>query len=144
MAKEIDEFRGNLIRDNLQWIRATITRMSDYSRSTKTWTITIATAIALYLTQAGTYHPLIALPPIVIFMILDSYYLALERHFRNELDRLSELALAGKLEATGKPLAPRYRLLLPLFFRASIAPANLAFYGLFIAISVVVGILVVS
>ena len=68
-----------------------ITRMADNSRACKTWAVTLVAAILVVVARFGTssgesaFGPntaLIALVPTILFWILDSYYLALERGFR--------------------------------------------------------------
>ena len=106
MSENLEIFQASLARDNFEWVRSTISRMSDLSQKTKAWTITLTTALAIFLLQSGQYHLLIGLPPILVFMVLDAYYLALERHFRFELERLTETAAAGKFSeaiVTAKP-----------------------------------------
>lgn len=66
-----------------------IKRMASNSASCKQWCILIVTAILTFFArkQAGVENQtLICLCPIVSFCFLDSYYLALERRFREDFD----------------------------------------------------------
>lgn len=138
MSDNLEIFQASLARDNLEWIRSTISRMSDLSQKTKAWTITITTALAIFLLQSGQYHLLIGLPPILVFMVLDAYYLALERHFRFELGRLTEAAAAGKFSKAIITAKPGTRKIITLFTGALVSPSIIAFYGLFICLSIFV------
>ena len=66
----------------LDYIQAIIARLNNNSFMIKGWTITICTAV---LTLSGTLKEpiiaMIALVPIFVFWVLDSYYLADERCF---------------------------------------------------------------
>lgn len=138
MSDNLETFQASLARDNLEWIRSTISRMSDLSQKTKAWTITITTALAIFLLQSGQYHLLIGLPPMLVFMVLDAYYLALERYFRFELGRLTEASAAGKFSEAIITAKPGTRKIITLFTRALVSPAIIAFYGLFICLSIFV------
>ena len=60
-----------------------IMRMAENSRSCKVWCITLVAAVLVLVARTGeANHALIALGPTVLFYVLDSYYLALERGFR--------------------------------------------------------------
>ena len=80
------------IRVHLQMMQSVITRMADNSRACKTWAVTLVAAILVVVARFGTSSgetaiepnaALIALVPTILFWVLDSYYLALERAFRN-------------------------------------------------------------
>ncbi len=76
------ESKMKINEKHLDHIQAVITRHNSNSFMIKGWTITICTAI---LAIAGTWKEpllsLIALVPIIVFWILDSFYLANERCF---------------------------------------------------------------
>lgn len=76
-------------------MQAVITRMAENSRACKTWALTLVAAILVVVTkfEGGTvsdsFGPLqtwIAVVPTTLFWMLDSYYLALERAFRQSYD----------------------------------------------------------
>lgn len=73
-------------------MQSVITRMAENSRGCKTWAVTLVAAILVVVARFGTASEesafgsesaLIALVPTILFWLLDSYYLALERAFRN-------------------------------------------------------------
>lgn len=72
-----------LIQNHLNTFQAVIQRMAANSASSKTWCITIVSAILMILINNDKHdYILIALIPIVLFMFLDIKYLALEKGFR--------------------------------------------------------------
>lgn len=69
---------------HLEFIQNTITRMASNSFMLKGWCITIVSAlIALSIKESDYRLYLAAFIPTIIFWILDSYYLWLEKVFRN-------------------------------------------------------------
>ena len=57
--------------------------MATNSSSCKTWCITLVSAIVVIIADKGEPHYVgISAVPIVLFVLLDSYYLFLERQFR--------------------------------------------------------------
>lgn len=68
---------------HLEFIQATITRMNQNSFQIKGWMITIVSALlALYASSENAIYISIAVVPVVIFWMLDAYYLQQERKFR--------------------------------------------------------------
>lgn len=79
------------VRAHLSMMQSVITRMAENSRACKTWAVTLVAAILVVVARFGgssgdsAFEPetaLIALVPTILFWLLDSYYLALERGFR--------------------------------------------------------------
>ncbi|MCY4474555.1 MAG: hypothetical protein OXC83_03875 [Chloroflexi bacterium] len=79
------------IRTHLSMMQDVISRMAENSRACKTWAVTLVAAILVVVARFGTSDDQsafgaqaawIALVPTVLFWLLDSYYLALERGFR--------------------------------------------------------------
>lgn len=72
------------IQTHLQMIQAVIQRMASNSASCKTWCITIVAAILVVVGDNDKPRMmLLAVLPTALFMILDVYYLQLEKGFRN-------------------------------------------------------------
>ena len=68
---------------HLELIQSVITRMNSNSFQIKAWSITIISAfLAIYVSSKNNYFLLAAIFPIIIFWLLDSYYLCQERKFR--------------------------------------------------------------
>ena len=77
------------IREHLRILQSIITRMAENSRYCKAWCIALVSAILIFVARSGPYacYISIATVPIVGFLILDTYYLALEYRFRDSYDR---------------------------------------------------------
>lgn len=73
------------LQTHLSIMQGVIQRMASNSASSKTWCITIVSAILVAVVDKknNADYVLIALLPAIIFCLLDSYYLALEKGFRN-------------------------------------------------------------
>ena len=68
---------------HLEFIQATITRMNQNSFQIKGWMITIVSALlALYANSKNVMYIFIAVVPVIVFWMLDAYYLQQERKFR--------------------------------------------------------------
>ena len=81
--------------------------MAENSRSCKVWCVTLVAATLVLVAQTGEpRHALIALIPTLLFLFLDSYYLALERAFIKSQDSFvaklhrSELVLTDFYKVT--------------------------------------------
>ena len=95
------------IRVHLQMMQSVIARMADNSRACKTWAVTLVAAILVVVARFGssseesgfgTEAALIALVPTFLFWVLDSYYLALERGFRESYGYFTKRLHANELE----------------------------------------------
>ena len=87
--------------------------MRDSSRSCKTWCVTIISAILVLGAGMTDFdHLWIAYVPLVLFLGLDMYYLALERRFRASYNaflhklRNSNIALADLYDVTPRAQPP--------------------------------------
>ncbi len=70
------------VQAHIEVMQGVINRMAENSRSCKVWCVTLVAAILVLVARTGEpKHALIALVPILLFLFLDSYYLALERAF---------------------------------------------------------------
>ena len=75
-------------------------RMAENSRSCKVWCVTLVAAVLVLVAQTGkANHALIALGPTVLFYVLDSYYLSLERAFRRSFDYFVHELHAGRVSS---------------------------------------------
>ena len=74
---------SSAVQTHLQIMQGVIQRMAENSRFCKVWCVTLVSAILVLVARTGKPdHILIALAPTVLFLVLDTYYLALERGFR--------------------------------------------------------------
>ena len=104
---------SSAVQAHLTMMQGVITRMAENSRSCKVWCVTLVAAVLVLVARTGEpQHALIALIPALLFLFLDSYYLALERAFIKSqntfVDKLhkGELAPASiyKIAPTGMGL----------------------------------------
>ena len=86
-------------------MQGVINRMAENSRACKVWCVTLVAATLVLVARIGEpQHALIALVPTLLFLFLDSYYLALERAFIR-----SQNAFVGKLHRGELESADLYR-----------------------------------
>lgn len=65
-------------------VQAVISRMASNSASCKTWCITLVSAMVVVLVDKGNPNYLwVTVIPVGLFFLLDSYYLGLEKQFRD-------------------------------------------------------------
>jgi hypothetical protein len=81
--KKLDETSPS-VQAHLAIIQNVVQRMATNSAGCKTWCVTLVAAILVLIADKGkTNLVLLAVLPIVIFGVLDVYYLQLEKGFRN-------------------------------------------------------------
>lgn len=86
-SQALDE-QSPAVRTHLEMMQRVIERMANNSRSCKVWCVTLAAAVLVLVARTGeAQHALIALVPTALFLVLDAYYLALERAFISSYNR---------------------------------------------------------
>ncbi len=86
------------VQAHVKIVQNVITRMADNSRSCKVWCVTLVSAVLVLAARtAQPQHALLALVPMLLFLILDAYYLALERAFRNSYNDFVRMLHRGGL-----------------------------------------------
>lgn len=86
------------VQAHLTITQGVIQRMAANSASCKGWCITLVSAILVVIADKGKPNYLaIAFIPILLFLALDTYYLALERCFRTAYNKFIETLHAGQL-----------------------------------------------
>ena len=97
------------VQKHVEIMQGVINRMAENSRACKIWCVTLVSAILVLVARTGEpTHALIALAPAIILYILDSYYLSLERAFRQSYSGFVEKVHAGQLSAPDiYSIAPR-------------------------------------
>ena len=77
-----------MIHFHLESMRSVIERMAANSESSKTWCISLVSAIIVVVSEEKTPRLIwLALLPTIMFFVLDVYYLSLERGFRSSYAR---------------------------------------------------------
>ena len=89
------------VQTHIEVMQGVINRMAENSRSCKVWSVTLVAAILVLVARTGEpKHALIAVVPILLFLFLDSYYLALERAFIASQNAFAAKLHEGELETT--------------------------------------------
>ena len=87
------------VQAHLSISQAIIQRMASNSASCKAWCITLVSAILVIVADKGKPHyAFIAFIPTALFFILDTYYLSLERCFRESYNGFIMKLHGGNIE----------------------------------------------
>ena len=90
---------SSAVQSHLTMMQGVINRMAENSRSCKVWCVTLVAAVLVLVARTGEpQHVLIALVPTLLFWVMDSYYLALERAFIRSQNAFVEKLHCGKLK----------------------------------------------
>ena len=128
---------SSAVQVHLTIIQGVISRMAENSRSCKVWCVTLVAATLVLVARTGEpQHALIALVPTLLFLFLDSYYLALERSFIK-----SQNAFVAKLHRSELESADIYRVIpsgmgLPLVVRCLLGSVSIWPFYLLVAVTV--------
>ena len=96
---------SSAVQAHIKVMQGVIQRMAENSRSCKVWCVTLVAATLVLVARTGEpRHALIALIPTLLFLFLDSYYLALERAFIG-----SQNAFVAKLHEAELELTDVYK-----------------------------------
>jgi hypothetical protein len=89
------------VQTHLSIMQAVIQRIAANSASCKAWCITLVSAILVIVADKGKpNYALLALIPTILFLVLDAYYLALERGFRESYNSFIQKLHERRVEAT--------------------------------------------
>lgn len=97
------EFKENsqAVQAHLSIMQSVIQRMATNSSSSKAWCITLVSAILVIVADKGKpQYAWIAVVPSFLFFVLDAYYLALEKGFRNSYNSFIEKLHSERLVAS--------------------------------------------
>ena len=105
---------SSAVQCHLSILQGVVQRMADNSRSCKLWCITIVSAtLVLLATNEPPDLVRLAVIPTIIFLILDTYYLALERRFRCSYNGFTKKLHNGELKSSDLyiivPTGSKYR-----------------------------------
>ncbi len=90
---------SSAVQKHLEIMQGVINRMAENSRSYKVWCVILVAAVLVLVARTGEpQHALIALIPTLLFLFLDSYYLALERAFIGSQNAFVRKLHRGELE----------------------------------------------
>lgn len=86
------------VQTHLGILQGVIERMAANSNSSKAWCITVVSAILVVVADKNKPdYALLALIPTVLFLALDTYYLAMEKGFRNSYNEFVRKVHNGSL-----------------------------------------------
>jgi hypothetical protein len=89
------------VHAHLGIIQSVIQRMAANSSSSKAWCITLVSAVLVIVADKGKPHyAWIAVIPTTLFFVLDAYYLALEKGFREAYNTLIDKLHRGAIQPT--------------------------------------------
>ncbi len=87
------------IQNHVNMLQSIINRMASNSANSKTWAITIISAILVLLfDKQKTCLVYIVYIPLLLFYFLDSFYLGLEKHFRGEYENFVDKIESDKFD----------------------------------------------
>ena len=141
------DHESSAVQKHLEIMQGIISRMAENSRSCKLWCVTLVAAVLVLVARTGEpQHALIALAPTGLLLLLDAYYLALERSFRKSYDNFVDKLHRGqsvqsdvyKVAATDKGIA-----LMVLVVRCLWSVSILLFYPLLVLMVVIARLLVI-
>ncbi len=90
------------VQAHLNIAQSVIQRMAANSAACKTWCITLVSAILVIVADKGKPHyALIGVIPTILFLVLDSYYLALEKMLRHSYNNFIEKLHTGEVSSSG-------------------------------------------
>jgi len=119
-------YDSSTIQGYLGILQSVISRMSSNSAACKTWCVTIISAMIVFILNKEKPNNIwIAMVPLLLFFILDSYYLGLERHFRHIYNKFIQ-----KLHSDNVSINDLYLLVPHTDYGSSISSTINAFYSL--------------
>jgi len=85
------DLNSTAVQTHLQIYQNILARMANNSSSVKTWCVTVVSAILVLLIEREEKSGLaLAAVPVVLFFVLDVYYLSLEKRFRCSYNQFVE------------------------------------------------------
>ena len=96
------DIESKAVQLHLEFMQDIISRLSSKSSACKNWCITLTSAFILLSLRIenGNKYILLSYVPIVIFIILNVYYIYLERSFREEYNNFIDDLHIGNLKIT--------------------------------------------
>jgi len=144
-VSEVPEFKENsqAVQSHLTILQSVIQRMANNSASSKAWCITLVSAILVIVAdKAKPQYAWIAVIPMILFFVLDSYYLALEKGIRNAyndfIKKLHTQALLADDLFVVVPQGGLFGLFVKSMMSFSVWPFYLTLFGMIYAAKVFV------
>jgi hypothetical protein len=134
MALDIE---SESVRTYLTLLQGVIGRMAANSAACKTWCATLVSAVlVLVMDKSKPRATFVGLVPVVLFLLLDTYYLSLERDFREIHESFTDKLHKGKAQVADvyvlKPPVGLWRRV-GIMCLSTVSPAVIPFYGALVA-----------
>jgi len=101
--KESDrtDINSQAVQSHLSITQSVIQRMAMNSSSCKAWSITVVSAILVIVAdKSKPQYALLAIIPNILFLVLDAYYLSLEKMFRNSYNDFIEKLHKNRIDSS--------------------------------------------
>ncbi len=127
------------IHAHLQILQSVIQRMASNSSLAKAWCITVVSAMLVIVAdKSNSDFALISFIPTVLFLLVDTYYLSLEKGFRNSYNQFIDKHHANEIEKNDlyaiSPKGSPARLFFEALFSPSIWPFYLTISGMILIV----------
>jgi len=124
------EFKENAqaVQSHLSIMQNVIQRMASNSSQSKAWCIALVSAILVLAAKSKTEYAWITIFPITLFLILDIYYLSLEKGFRNSYNDFIQKLHSNQLEQDDFFVVKPKGGVVKLFFKSIISFSVWPFY----------------
>jgi len=117
------------VQAHLGITQSVIQRMASNSASCKAWSITLVSAILVIVANKGKpEYTLIAFIPSILFLALDTYYLALEKMFRESYNTFIRKLHSGEIVASDLYAVVPHGNLYVTFFKSLLSFSIWPFY----------------
>ena len=131
------------VQTHLKILQDVILRMAENSRACKVWCVTILSAgLILSVRVDRPAYVLVSLVPLLAFLMLDAYYLALERAFRGSYDSFVHKLARGELKTADLYVVKPAGSVTRIFFRSLRSFSICLFYGALVAAVVILRVLI--
>lgn len=140
------EFKENsqAVQSHLAILQSVIQRMATNSASSKAWCVTLVSAILVIVADKGKpQYAWLALIPTILFLVLDAYYLGLERGFRNAYNAFIKKLHSQALQPEDLFVVVPQGGLVCLFFASLVSFSVWPFYGTLAAMIYAAKVLVI-
>ncbi|MBE9112052.1 hypothetical protein IQ273_21845 [Nodosilinea sp. LEGE 07298] len=136
MSEEDQKYgsESEAVQAHLTILQQVIQRMASNSESSKTWCVTLVSAILVIVVDKGNPNYVwISVIPTILFLILDTYYLALERGFRGSYNSFVKKIHTGTVEISDLFVVIPSGSLLRNFFKSLTSLSIWPFYTVLLA-----------
>jgi len=129
MEEKKTDINSQAVQLHLSITQSVIQRMATNSSSCKAWCITVVSAILVIVADKGkSQYAYIAIIPNILFLVLDTYYLALEKMFRNSYSDFIKKLHENKIDTSDLFAVIPKGNLIKTFFKSVISFSVWPFY----------------